>query len=231
VVCLLDGDALPKSKLNDKVFAILPRRVSATALERIVERAFENLRAREETRKTRQELHSVASDLVTLNKIGVALSAERNTDTLLELILTKSRDITCCDAGSLYVVEEGADESKHLVFKLTQSDSHSAPLCQETLPIDTHSVAGYAARTREVLNIKDAYRIRSDDYSFNPDFDRKSGYRTKSMLVVPMKNLQDEPIGVLQLINAKKHRAVKLAQLSQLRGEKSGKWFVFNEGS
>jgi HD-GYP domain-containing protein (c-di-GMP phosphodiesterase class II) len=219
VVCLLDGDALPKSKLNDRAVTVLPRKVPAAILEKTVERAFENLRSREETRKTRQELHSVASDLVTLNKIGVALSAERNTDTLLELILTKSREITCCDAGSLYVVEEEADESKHLVFKLTQSDSHSAPLCQDTLPIDTHSVAGYAADKGEVLNIKDAYRIRSDDYSFNPDFDRKSGYRTKSMLVVPMKNHQEVVIGVLQLINAKKHCAAKLTSLQVTRQE------------
>ena len=219
VVCLLDGDAPPKSKLNDKVFAILPRRVSAAALEKTVERAFENLRSREESRKTRQELQRVASDLGTLNKIGVALSAERNTDALLELILSKSRDITCCDAGSLYVVEEEADGSKHLVFKLTQSDSHSAPLCQDTLPIDTHSVAGYAAATGQVLNIKDAYRIRNVHFRLNRDFDRKYGYRTKSMLVVPMKNHQDEAIGVLQLINAKKHRAAKLTSLQVVQQE------------
>ena len=219
MVCLLGGDAPPKSKLNDKVFAILPRRVSAVALEKTVERAFENLRSRGESRKTRQELRRVASNLATLNKIGVALSSEHDTDALLELILTKSRDITCCDAGSLYVVEEEKDGSKHLVFKLTQSDSHSAPTPQDTLSIDTHSVAGYAAFTGEVLNVKDAYRIRSDDYSFNPDFDRKSGYRTKSMLVVPMKNLQDEAIGVLQLINAKKHRATKLTSLQVTRQE------------
>jgi len=74
VVCLLDGDAPPKSNLNDKVFATLPRRVSAAALEKTVERAFENLRSREESRKTRQELRPVASDPGTLNKIGVALS-------------------------------------------------------------------------------------------------------------------------------------------------------------
>ena len=87
VICLLDGDAPPKCKLNHKVFALLPRRVSAAALEKAVEKAFENLRSREESRKTRQELRRVASDLGTLNKIGVALSAERDTDALLELIL------------------------------------------------------------------------------------------------------------------------------------------------
>jgi HD-GYP domain-containing protein (c-di-GMP phosphodiesterase class II) len=219
VVCLLDGEAPLQSKLNDKVFAMLPRRVSAAALKKAVERAFENLRSREESRKTRQELVRVASDLGTLNKIGVALSAERDTDALLELILTKSRDITCCDAGSLYVVEEKADGSKHLVFKLTQSDSHSAPFRQSTLPIDKHSVAGFAAATGQVLNIKDAYRIRNLPFRLNRDFDRKFDYRTKSMLVVPMKNHQDEAIGVLQLINAKKHRAAKLTSLQVVQQE------------
>jgi len=219
VVCLQDADAPPKSKLNDKVFAILPRRVSATALEKTVEGAFENLRSREESHKTRQELQRVTSDLVTLNKIGVALSAERNTDVLLELILTKSRDITCCDAGSLYVVEEEAEGSKCLVFRLTQSDSHSVPFRQFTLPIDTHSVAGYAASTGQVLNIKDAYRIRNVRFRSNRNFDRKFGYRTKSMLVVPMKNHREEVIGVLQLINAKKHRAAKLTSLQVVQQE------------
>ena len=210
VICLLDGDALPESKLNDKVFAILPRRLSAASLEKTIEKAFENLRSREESRKTRQELHRVASDLGALNRIGVALSAERNTDALLELILTKSRDITCCDAGSLYTVQENADGGKHLVFKLTQSDSHPVPFRQFILPIDTRSVAGYAAATGQILNIKDAYRIRDVHFRHNRDFDLKYSYRTKSMLVVPMKNHKEEVIGVLQLINAKKHRDAKL---------------------
>jgi HD-GYP domain-containing protein (c-di-GMP phosphodiesterase class II) len=219
VVCLLDGDAPPKSRLDDRVFAILPFRVPAAALEKTVERAFENLRSREQGRKTRQELQRVASDLGTLNRIGVALSAERNTDALLELILAKSRDITCCDAGSVYVVEEEVEGRKHLVFKLTQSDSHVAPFTQITLPIDETSVAGYAAKTREVLNVKDAYRTRNVHFRPNRDFDRKFGYRTKSMLVVPMKNHQDEVIGVLQLINAKKHRAAKLTSLQMVQQE------------
>jgi HD-GYP domain-containing protein (c-di-GMP phosphodiesterase class II) len=219
VICLLDGDAPPKSKLNDRVFAVLPRKVPAAILEKTVERAFENLRSLEENRETRQELQRAASDLATLNNIGVALSTERDTDALLELILTKSRDITCCDAGSLYLVEEEADGGKHLVFKLSQSDSHSVPFRQLTLPIDAHSIAGYAAATGEVLNIKDAYRTRNLPFHLNRDFDRKYGYRTKSMLVVPMKNHKDEAIGVLQLINAKKHREEKLTSLQGVRRE------------
>ena len=219
VICLWGGGAPPKFKLNDKVFALLPRDVPFASLEKTVETAFENLRSVEESRQTRQELERVASDLATLNNIGVALSAERDTDALLELILTKSRDITCCDAGSLYLVEEEAVAAAHLVFKLTQNDSHAVPFRQFTLPINRNSIAGYVAESGQVLNLKDAYRTRSLPFHIDRNFDRKSGYRTKSMLVVPMKNHKDEAIGVLQLINAKKHREAKLTSLRAVQRE------------
>jgi HD-GYP domain-containing protein (c-di-GMP phosphodiesterase class II) len=219
VICLLDGKALPRSKLQQRVFAVLPRNVPVVVIEKAVQRAIENLLALEESRRTRDELHHAVSELKTLNKIGVALSTERNTDALLELILTKSREITSSDAGSLYLVEEELDGAKHLVFKLTQSDSHSVPFSQFTLPIDTHSIAGYAAATGQPLNIKDAYRIRSLPIRHNRDFDEKFHYRTKSMLVLPMKNQKDEVIGVLQLINAKKHAEVKLTSRQIVHAE------------
>ena len=210
VICFLDGRTAPPPKLQSRIFAILPRQVSSLVLEKTVERAFEYLRAQEERLETRHELQRAVSDLETLNKIGVALSTERNTDALLELILSKSREITSADAGSLYLVDEEAGGGKHLIFKLTQSYSHSVPFRQFTLPIDTRSIAGYAAATGQILNIKDAYRIRNLPFRFNRDFDLKFGYRTKSMLVLPMKNQKDEVIGVLQLINSKKHSEVKL---------------------
>ena len=219
VICVLDSDTAPPSKLGDRVFALLPRKAPGVVLEKTVQGAFKNLRLLEARERTRLELHRAASDLETLNKIGIALSTERNPDALLELILTKSREITACDAGSLYIVEEEAGGGRHLVFKLTQSSSHSVPFRQFTLPIDTRSVAGYAAATGKVLNIKDAYRIRNLPFRLNREFDQKFGYRTKSMLVVPMKNQKDEVIGVLQLINAKKHSDVKLTSRALVREE------------
>ncbi|MFB3921151.1 MAG: HD-GYP domain-containing protein [Terriglobia bacterium] len=210
VIYLLKGEKPPRAKVDGRLFAFLPHQTPPAVLAKTVESAFENLRLEEERHKTRQELHEVATELETLNKIGVALSTERNTDSLLELILTKSREVTSCDAGSLYLTEERPNGDRHLVFKLTQSDSHSVPFRQFTLPIDTKSVAGYAAATGKILNIKDAYRIRNLPFRLNRDFDQKFGYRTKSMLVVPMKNQKDEVIGVLQLINAKRDKAAKL---------------------
>jgi HD-GYP domain-containing protein (c-di-GMP phosphodiesterase class II) len=221
IICMLDGDSHPPARLHPRIFTVLPRKVPSLVLAKTVERAFESLRAQDERRHTRQELRRAASDLETLNKIGVALSTERNTDALLELILSKSREITSADAGSLYLVEEEPGGGKHLVFKLTQSDSHSVPFRQFTMPIDTCSIAGYAAATGRILDIKDAYRIRNLPFRLNRDFDEKFGYRTKSMLVLPMKNQKDEVIGVLQLINSKKHPDAKLTSRARVAKEVS----------
>ncbi len=221
VIYLMEGSKLvpPKVRDNSRVFAVLPRQAAGLMLEKTIAQAFGSLRALEEAEKTRHQLHLVASELETLNKIGVALSTERNTDALLELILTKSREITSSDAGSLYLVEEEKEGIKHLVFRLTQSDSHQVPFRQFTLPIDTRSAAGYAAATGQPLNIKDVYRIRALPFRHNRDFDEKFGYRTKSMLVVPMKNQKDEVIGVLQLINAKRKAGVKLTSKKIVQAE------------
>jgi HD-GYP domain-containing protein (c-di-GMP phosphodiesterase class II) len=219
VICLQDGGAPPRSDLNQRIYATLPPDLPGASLRQTVERAFEYLQAIEERGRTRRELQLAVSELRTLNKIGVALSTERHTDSLLELILTKSREITTCDSGSLYIVEEEPEGGKHLVFRLTQCDSLPVSFSQFTLPIDTRSVAGYAAATGEVLNIMDAYRIRERPYRLNRDFDKKFGYRTKSMLVVPMKTQKDEVIGVLQLINAKRHAEAKLTSRKVIREE------------
>ncbi len=219
LIYFLDRPLPARARGDGHLFAVLPRQAPPTTLAKAVESAFNTLHSEEERRRTSQQLRVVASELETLNRIGVALSTERNTDALLDLILTKSREITGCDAGSLYMVEEKSEGSKHLVFKLTQSDSHSVPFRQFTLPIDTRSVAGYAAATGEVLNIKDAYRIHNLPFRLNRDFDQRFGYRTKSMLVVPMKNQKNEVIGVLQLINAKKNPAAKLTSRKEVQRE------------
>ena len=210
IICLLDHGVTPPARLASRIFALLPREVPAAVWKKTVEKAFESLHTQQEVVVTRRELGRAVSDLETLNRIGVALSTERNTDSLLELILSKSREITAADAGSLYLVEEEEEGGKHLVFKLTQNDSQSVPFRQFKMPIDTSSIAGYAAATGQILNIKDAYLIRNKPYRLNRDFDQKFGYRTKSMLVIPMKNQKGEVIGVLQLINSKKHPTVKL---------------------
>jgi HD-GYP domain-containing protein (c-di-GMP phosphodiesterase class II) len=219
LICLWDGGVPPISNLNEKVFALLPRDVPVAVLEKSVEMAFRHLRSMEQSRRTQQELEGVASDLATLNTIGVALSAQRDTTALLDLILSKSRDITCCDAGSVYLVEQEEGGGTHLVFKLAQNDSVEVSFSRFTLPISRESIAGYVAESGHAVNLKDAYRTGKLPFQIERKFDRQSGYRTKSMLVVPMKNHKDEVIGVLQLINAKKHREAKLTSPRLVRWE------------
>ena len=137
-----------------------------------------------------------------LNSIGIALSSERNLSTLLEKILQKSREITLADAGSLYLVEEieGAPPveddflaNKQLRFVLAQNDSIEVPFAQFTMPINRQSIAGFVAITSLPQNIEDCYQLPGDcEFSINRSFDESTGYRTKSMLVIPMNNQKDE---------------------------------------
>jgi len=146
-------------------------------------------------------------ELTDLTQIGVALSTERNLLTLLEKILTQARRISDSDAGSIYLVERGEDgEPTGLKFKLSQNFSlPNLPLAEFTVPIDHGSLAGYAAATGEALVIDDVYLLPGDvAYKQNRSFDEKFGYRTKSMLVLPMKTHRDEVVGVLQLLNRKR---------------------------
>jgi HD-GYP domain-containing protein (c-di-GMP phosphodiesterase class II) len=136
--------------------------------------------------------------------IGTALSDCHNLTELLDLILTKSREITCSDAGSVYLVDRSQKEPK-LIFQAAQTDSLPHHLFKATsIPLDRESLAGYVATTGESLNIPDAYAIPSYlPYKFDRHFDLEFDYRTVSVLVLPMQNRDGETIGVIQLIDRK----------------------------
>jgi HD-GYP domain-containing protein (c-di-GMP phosphodiesterase class II) len=147
--------------------------------------------------------------------IARAISSERDLDTLLGLILEKSRHITGADAGSVYVLEgEGIDvRDKRLHFMLSQNDSMVVNFGRKTLKVDDTSIVGRAVVTREPINIPDLYGLDADNpYGFRHDrtFDLATGYRTRSMLTVPMINQRDEVIGCIQLINKKRTPAARL---------------------
>jgi hypothetical protein len=166
--------------------------------------ACDHARVHREAEATRQELAQ-------LNQIGVSLSAERDTDALLDLILTNAREITRSDAGSVYLVEETPSGTRRLRFKLAQNDSVRVPFAEFTLPIDDASVAGHVAFTGSVLRLDDAYVLPAGSpFKINREFDERAGYRTKSMLVVPMATPQGTVIGALQLINCKRDPAARL---------------------
>jgi len=151
-----------------------------------------------------QGVNTQAELIEQLLAIGTALSGSHNLGQLLCLILSKSREITFSDAGSVYLIDN-ADAMPKLIFKVTQNDSLPNPSFQEfAMPLTPHSLAGYVALTGETLNLPDAYDLPLGvPYQLDCSFDRDFCYRTRSVLVLPMQNQAGEIIGVLQLINRK----------------------------
>jgi len=159
-----------------------------------------------------------------LNLIGASLSAERDTDRLLEAILTAAKSITRADGGTLYRVTE----EKTLRFEIVRTSSlkyylggtsrNPVPFYPIQLYKDgrpNHSmVAAHAALTGKTVNIADAYTADGFDFSGTRAFDSKTGYRSKSFLTVPMRNHEHETIGVLQLINAQDPRSGEIVAFS-----------------
>lgn len=139
--------------------------------------------------------------------IGIALSSEQKMEHLLELIVTEARKFTGADAGSLYIKEGdkirfSVSQNETLEKKIGHKASKAA-FVPFLMPISNQSIAGYVANTGNILNIKDVYHLSKDVvYKFNGSWDTKTGYRCKSMLVVPMKDRNGKVVGVLQLINA-----------------------------
>lgn len=131
-----------------------------------------------------------------------------DTHAVLDAILTEARKLSNADAGTIYLIR--GDE---LEFSAAQNDSiFPASLASKyaymnaRLPITNESIAGHVAVTGEILNLDDVYDLPSgSEFGFNPAFDEKTGYRTKSMLSVPIVNAHRRIIGVLQLINSRQH--------------------------
>jgi HD-GYP domain-containing protein (c-di-GMP phosphodiesterase class II) len=148
-----------------------------------------------------------------LLEVGQALSGSHDLAELLEMILTSSRHITCSDAGSVYLVDQ-SKATAELIFKVAQNDSLPITSFQESrISLTIQSLAGYVASTGQSLNIADAYDLDPAlPYCIDPSFDRDFGYRTVSVLVLPMTNQEGETIGVLQLINRKQQPDTRISQ-------------------
>jgi len=186
---------------------VIDRPVSTARLRRKLESAIEAVNARRSVRQLEAALARKREELSGLNKIGVALSAERNIEKLLDLILAKSREITGADAGSLYLVERAGQGGggNRLHFRLAQNDTVNVSFQEFTVPLDDTSIAGHVALTGRNVNLPDAYVApEGSTFRISRSFDERSGYRTKSVLVVPMRDHQNAIIGVVQLINKKR---------------------------
>jgi HD-GYP domain-containing protein (c-di-GMP phosphodiesterase class II) len=205
--------------LDKAVYAYLPVHTPAPLVERMVENALGDIHLGGMRQHSDQRLEEAGWQIDELNRIGTALSAEHDTHKLLEMILTKSRQNTRADAGSLYLIED-TDGERRLRFVLAQNDSVAIQFCESTMEINPQSIAGYVALTGGTVNLPDAYQLpQGVPYSINRRFDEASGYHTKSILAVPLRNQKDEILGLVQLINCKRDPAVTLSTQAAVDAE------------
>jgi len=209
VVVVYQGELDLSERMLDILIDELEIPTKPARLKRLLRNAEKRMQLEIEKVTLRREIGHRTQQMRELNKIGVALSAERNLKNLLELILTKAREFTGADAGSIYLVDR--EDKNALRFVWAQNDSIEVPFNEFTMPLDNRSIAGTCVFNSESINIPDAYEIPEDKtYSHNRDWDLSVGYRTKSILCVPMKNHENETIGCIQLINRKKDFRRKL---------------------
>jgi len=188
---------------------------------------------------------------LSLTRIGISLSSENKLDKIFALIVDEIIEFAGCDGCSLFIVQ---DNPSRLIFQASRTlsmEKAGLPPKFKAFPVklSQSSIAGNTALTGEIINIPDCYEIsKTVSYKHNRDYDLQSGYRTVSLLSIPIR-YQDGPIlGVIQLINMLDNRgevvafpeelqpliyaiagqaavAIRNAQLQNIQAESS---FIFN---
>jgi HD-GYP domain-containing protein (c-di-GMP phosphodiesterase class II)/ribonuclease BN (tRNA processing enzyme) len=163
----------------------------------------------------------IETNMISQNKferimdINLELSSELDKDKLFEMILTLTRELTHCEAGTLYIMSK---DKKSLEFKVIQNDPMNIHMggTKDNLtwnPLQLYLKNGYknenmvavvSALENKIINIADVYCSKKYDFEGTKRFDKTTGYKSKSMLVIPLVNHEKDVIGVLQLINKTK---------------------------
>jgi len=179
----------------------------------------ERIKAENEIRRIKEGYRSFA-------RVGLALSVEKNTKKLLEMIVEQARKISLADAGTLYLIDK---DRKFLSFEIIQNDSmnirmggvsgtkipfENVPLYIDGKP-NYSNVSSYVALKGNKVNIENVYEAEGFDFSGTRAYDSNSGYHSVSMIVIPMKNYDNEIIGVLQLLNAQNFDNGKIIPFSK----------------
>lgn len=194
---------MAQGRLGNRVIAISQRLdldcyevISPEQVRARLHRALRNLVERE---RLQSHIDDEQQTILALNEIGYALSAESSRASLLDTVLTQARTVLRADGGSIYLVD--GDKVR---FTTSQNDTVPFRANRKELPLDDASLAGFVASRRTSLNIPDVRALPPDaPYRPNLAFDRDTGYRTRSMLIVPMCDREGDVIGVLALVNRK----------------------------
>jgi len=176
---------------------------------------------------TLKEKCAVLEDRVKrLQEIGLALSTEDDINVIFELIMDEAKNITNADGRTLYMI---SDDGKTMKFEIMATDSMNfsqggttgveitippMQLFNENGTPNHSSIVAYSANTGKIVNIKDAYKEKGFDFTGAKNFDKDTGYRTTSVLSVPLKNHENDIVGVMQLINAKDPKSGEIISFS-----------------
>ena len=190
----------------------LPPDASPAALRELVRMAMENVVLKQQVTQLESEAHRRHRQFRELNRIGIALSAEKDIDRLQSFILTTMRQLTHADGASLWLK---MDEDGLPKLFLASSQNHS--LDKNTyqafkVPVDERTVVGYTVSVGSSQIYDDAYNPPPGKPIGGRSFDSQFSYRTKSMLTVPMRNYSNEVVGAVQLINAKRRFETRLTK-------------------
>ena len=188
----------------------VPPETGAAALREIVRVGIQNVVLKQQVAELEGEAHRRHRQFKELNRIGIALSAEKDIDRLQSFILTTMRQLTHADGASLWLRTDEAGVPK-LFLASSQNHSIDKNTYQAfTVPVDDRSVVGYTVSTGKSQIYDDAYNPPPGKPVGGRSFDAQFGYRTKSMLTVPMRNYNNEVVGAVQLINAKRRFETRL---------------------
>ncbi len=154
-------------------------------------------KATADLRDANDELNRSLNELSALHEVGKAVSSVMNLEELLDLVMENSKQVTTAEASSMMLVNE---DKSHLRFCVTRGEMDDG-LKTARIPIDENSISGWVAKNIQPLLIPDAYK----DPRFNPEFDRNTGFRTTSLLCVPLVN-KEEVIGVVMVLNHREGR-------------------------
>jgi len=189
---------------------------SQAEISKLLESVPSNLRA---------YINSLQNQISNMSAIGLALSKEKDMEKLLEMILLEAKRISNADGGTLYMMID--DQRLKFSIMITNSlNIHMGGTSGKEIPFypvklymddgqpNKSMIAANAGLTGDTINIPDAYKAKGFDFSGTKAFDEKTGYRSKSFLTVPLKNHEDEIIGVLQLLNAQDIKTKKVIPFS-----------------
>lgn len=162
----------------------------------------------------RLDYNFLQKKLKKFDDISMKLATEKNINNLLDLIIDSSMKLAYAEAGTIYIVidkntlewsyYENHSKNKYLKFVLAKNKALIVDLEQQIVPINKFSINGCTVLTGKSIRIDDVYNIPQDvAYTFNSSFDQMTGYRTKSILNVPMRDHHGRILGVIQLINKK----------------------------